>query len=188
MALSALKKNLREEYLLKRSLMPLYDAVKFSQLIEDYLLSLPEFLSAGSVALYAGVQGEVLTDRILLAALTQGKEVYYPKSDVDSLHFYKVEAKGDLSPGRYSIPEPSGEGRRVELKELDLIIVPGIAFDRTGSRLGFGKGYYDKELTGVSSPKIALAFHMQVTRDVLPVEKHDVRMDILITERGVERF
>lgn len=170
--------------------MPTEDARNFSLLIEDYLLSLPEFISAASIALYAGVHGEVLTERILTAALTQGKQVYFPKtlSAENALFFYKVESLSELSPGLYGVPEPDGTGVHARAKELDLIIVPGIVFDHTGMRVGFGKGYYDKELTGVSSTKVALAFYMQLHDAELPREKHDITMDMIITERGVERF
>lgn len=187
---SALKKSLREEYLLKRSLMPLEDATKLSLLIEDHLLSLLEFAEAKSVALYAGVQGEVLTDRILTAALTQGKDVYYPKTDScgERFFFFKVQSSEHLTPGAYGVLEPDGKGPKIESKDIDLIIVPGIVFDHTGGRIGFGKGCYDKALSGVSSPKVALAFHMQVMDRALPYEPHDVRMDMIITQRGVERF
>ncbi len=196
MGLSVLKKNLREEYLLKRRLMPAEDAARLSLVTCDYLLSLPEFARSARIALYAGVHGEVLTDRIFMAASTQGKEVFFPKSDSSGspLLFYKVDSLKDLTPGLYGVPEPKGKGAGpdsidpIDPVELDLIVVPGIAFDHSGARLGFGKGYYDMVLDGVSALKVALAFHMQVLEEPLPTEAHDVRMDMLITERGIERF
>lgn len=190
MAVSVLKKELREEFLLKRSLISLEEARRRSLLIVDYLLGLPEFKSAGSVALYSPARGEVLTDRIFKAASTQGKDVYFPKSDAvdNSILFFKVETLEELSPGLYGILEPDGGGDKAKAKDIDLIIVPGVAFDHTGMRLGYGKGFYDRELTDVSSSKIALAFESQILDEALPCEPHDVKMDMLITERGVERF
>lgn len=201
MGLSVSKKSLREECLLKRRLMPAEDAARLSLVICDYLLSLPEFSGANRIALYAGVHGEVTTDRVFTAAITQGKEVFFPKCDStgNPLLFYKVDSLKSLTPGLYGVPEPDGKGPdgkgpgpdsidSIDPAELDMIVVPGIAFDHSGTRLGFGKGYYDMVLSGVSVLKVALAFHMQVLDEPLPVEAHDVRMDMLITERGIERF
>lgn len=193
MGLSVSKKSLREEYLLKRRLMPAEDAARLSLVVCDYLLSLPEFSGSSRIALYAGVHGEVLTDRIFMAAITQGKEVFFPKSDSSGspLLFYKVDSLEDLTPGLYGVPEPVGKEAGpdpIDPAELDLIVVPGIVFDHSGARLGFGKGYYDMVLSGVSTIKVALAFYMQVLQEPLPTEAHDVRMDMLITERGIESF
>jgi 5-formyltetrahydrofolate cyclo-ligase len=193
MGLSVSKKSLREEYLLKRRLMPTEDAARLSLVVCDYLLSLPEFVSSSRIALYAGVHGEVSTDRIFKAAITQGKEVFFPKSEstVRPLLFYKTDSLEDLTPGLYGVPEPEGRGESVspiDPAELDLIVVPGIVFDHSGARLGFGKGYYDMVLSGVSAVKVALAFYMQVLEEPLPTEAHDIRMDMLITERGIESF
>lgn len=170
--------------------MPFEDARNLSLVIEQHLMGLPEFADAGRVALYAGVQNEVRTDEIFMSSLSRGKEVYYPKTDNsgECIFFYKVESREHLTPGPYGILEPEGKGTKIDPKDLDLIIVPGIVFDHTGMRLGYGKGYYDKELVNVSSPKVGLAFYMQVLDEALPREKHDIRMDMIITERGVQRF
>ena len=97
----------------------------------------------------------------------------------------------ELTPGTWQILEPKPEwrarlDRHVEAVELDLIIVPGLAFDRHGDRLGLGKGYYDRLLQHIrpDAVKIAVAFECQIV-DKIPVLPHDVRMDMVITENAV---
>ncbi|MEE8575113.1 MAG: 5-formyltetrahydrofolate cyclo-ligase [Thermodesulfobacteriota bacterium] len=187
------KKALREEYLLRRKEQPLSEGVRLSSFIEERLFALPEFTSAKRLALYASFDGEVATEGILDHAIGRGKEVFYPKADKDRKHlcFLNVMCKTDLTPGLFKIDEPDGDPDRseAEVDTLDLIIVPGIVFDRGGMRVGYGKGFYDRVLNEAKAPKVGLAFDFQVLDSgEIPKEEHDVIVDILLTESGVWRF
>jgi len=109
------------------------------------------------------------------------------------LDLFHLESMDELSLGMYRILEPKTElrdqpGKRVYPQDLDLVVVPGVAFDRRGGRMGHGFGYYDKLLEHVKpgTPLLALAFECQVY-DEIPVASHDVFMNAVITEKGVIR-
>ena len=109
-------------------------------------------------------------------------------NDDGELELFHLQSMDELETGMYGILEPSQELRRlpqkqVELKELDLIMVPGVGFDANGARMGHGKGYYDKLLENArpDTPLVALAFECQIF-DEIPVASHDVFMDKIITE------
>jgi len=128
--------------------------------------------------------GEVETHSLILGALSQGKKVCVPVTEPRNKSLYLVEIKGldNLVPGHYGILEPPLDQRSPRVESgWDLIVVPGVAFDHLGHRLGFGKGYYDRLLAEVQVPKIALAFSFQVVEpfETLP---HDVDMDLILTE------
>ena len=168
------------------------DALRLGLVIQEKLFGLPEFLEARRLALYAGLANEVRTDLLLSRALESRKEVSFPRVDSSikggGLVFIKVESIDELTPGLYGVPEPKGSGVEVDPKELDFIIVPGIAFDTAGARIGYGKGYYDKALKGVRCPIAALAYDLQVSADPIPTEAHDVGVDLLVTETRVVRI
>lgn len=141
----------------------------------------------GGIALYASFKNEVLTDEVLLDALERGKEVFYPKVIKGGLGFVRVNGKDELEVGSYDIPEPRGKGF-VEKPIVGLVVVPGVAFDVVGNRLGYGKGYYDRMLALLagSAQLVSLAFDFQVVEGI-PTQPHDMRVDWVITEKRVIR-
>jgi 5-formyltetrahydrofolate cyclo-ligase len=143
-----------------------------------------------AVALYAGVRGEVPTGRIREAYLSAGAKLYYPRVTGNGvLSFYRHREGDGWEKGRYGIPEPlRRRGSRPRSGPFDLVVVPGVAFDRKGRRLGHGFGYYDRFLGTLSEgvPRVGLAFSHQVVPEV-PVEAWDVPVHALITEEGVVR-
>ena len=140
---------------------------------------------------YLDFGSEVRTREYLPELWKLGKQVVVPYCVGDDLRLFCVEGVDELSPGMWGILEPKPEwrgrlDRRVEAAELDLIIVPGVAFDRRGGRLGFGKGYYDRFLRQVRADavKIALAFECQLVEEI-PMTEQDVCMDKVITEKWI---
>ena len=116
-------------------------------------------------------------------------EVRNPKVDKNKhkLILYEIKDVVELSPGYMGIPEPSsGDDRLVNLGEVDLVIIPGAAFDYSGNRLGYGAGYYDILLSEGKRkiPIIALAYEEQLV-DSIPSETHDVKVDIIVTDKRV---
>lgn len=139
---------------------------------------------------YFSVRSEVQTFDIIRQALRAGKRVALPVSISRGrrLIFREVtDFKADLKPGLLGIPEPKPSRPRVAPREADLIIVPGVAFDRRGYRLGTGGGFYDRFLRRVTRPaRVGLAFEAQLV-DKVPHAEHDERVDYIVTERRVIR-
>lgn len=148
------------------------------------------FQAAYRVSLYASFRNEVLTDDVFQKAIEEGKEVYYPRVTSGSdgrLGFFKVRDLKELSPGRYEIPEPGSAEDRIDPLTFDLVVVPGVAFDLRGARLGYGKGYYDRVLGQFKCRIVGLAFDFQVLNETIPIETHDVKVTAIVTEKRVIR-
>ena len=150
------------------------------------LLDTAEYKNAASVMLYCPIGNEVDTALIAERAFADGKRVLYPVTDEASGRMTAIEVTKDSEfvRGGFGIREPRGEAYA---GDIDLVIVPGVAFDREGGRLGFGKGCYDGFLAGIDAVKIGLCYDLQLT-DGLPTEEHDVRMDMIVTENEIIRI
>ena len=162
-----------------------------SQTICARLVALPEYARARTVLYYVDVRSEVRTRHALPAALGHGKRIVVPYCVEGELELFLLESMDELALGMYRILEPRAELRalphkRVRVEELDLIVVPGVAFDRRGARMGHGFGYYDKLLQHArpDTPLVALAFECQFFPEI-PVAPHDIFMDKIISEAAV---
>ncbi len=151
---------------------------------------LPAYAAAKSVMWYVDAGSEVRTRHTLPDALTHGKRVVVPWCVVETneLELFLLEDMSELVEGAYKILEPKAELRELPAKklkpqELDLVMVPGTAFDQRGGRMGQGKGYYDRLLSNArpDAPLVALAFDCQIFEEI-PVAGHDVFMDQVLTE------
>ncbi len=159
--------------------------------IVDRFMQLPEYHSAGTVMFYVDVRDEVRTRQALPGALQSGKRIVVPYCLDGELELFHLENMDELELGMYRILEPKTELRSVATKhlqpvDLDLVMVPGVAFDRQGGRTGHGKGYYDKLLqhARLDAPLGALSFECQLF-DEIPAEDHDIFMDKIVTEDNV---
>ena len=143
-----------------------------------------------AAALYCARAGEIPTGRIRDAYLAAGARLYYPRvTGRGTLAFYPHREGDGWETGPYGIPEPpSPAGVEPRLSGWDIIVVPGLAFDRRGKRLGRGFGYYDRFLGGLpeSVPRVGLAWASQRIPEV-PVDAWDVPVHALVTEEGVIR-
>jgi 5-formyltetrahydrofolate cyclo-ligase len=152
--------------------------------VEQRLFLLPEFRTASVVMLFASFQSEVETHHMIRRALAEGKRVVLPK--VRGKHLELLEIANfdhDVSPGAWGIPEPD-RGTPADLGEIDLIVVPGAAFDGAGNRVGYGGGFYDRLLPVYRGRTVALAFELQIVPAV-PVDPHDVPVAKIVTEQRV---
>jgi 5-formyltetrahydrofolate cyclo-ligase len=187
--LQQLKKAIRKQAHAARNALPNKD--ELSGVICERLVSMPEYARARTVMYYVDVRSEVRTRHYLPTALTQGKRIVTPYCVNGELQLFHLQNMDELAVGMYKILEPKAELRaiadkRVEAGELDLVIVPGVAFDREGGRTGHGFGYYDKLLNRArpDAPLIALAFECQLFPRI-PMQAHDVFMDKVVTEAAV---
>ena len=143
-----------------------------------------------AAAMYCALAGEVPTDRIRRAYLAAGALLHYPRVAGSRTLVFHPHREGDgWETGPYGIPEPSNPaGVEPRLSGWDIIVVPGLAFDRRGNRLGHGLGYYDRFLGGLpeSVTRVGLAFAGQLVPEV-PVDAWDVRVHAVVTEEGVIR-
>lgn len=179
---------MRCELLEMRRRLSFEEVWSLSALVQKRFVSLSFFKKARRLSLYASFQNEVLTDDIFRIAAGEGKEVFYPRvtrGDKRHLGFFKVRHLKELSSGSYDIPEPGEREEKVTPGTFDLVVVPGVAFDESGGRLGYGKGYYDMALKGLECPVVALAYEFQVVKEAIPVEDHDVPVEAIATERRV---
>ena len=184
-----MKKIIRKEILRKRNEIPVNVRFRKDALIKKTLFALSEFASAKTVLFYASFRSEADTAGMIEESLQAGKKVVLPRVDKEKhfLRLYEIKDPGELSPGYMGIPEPSvPDDRLITIDETDVVIIPGVAFDYSGNRLGYGAGYYDKLLSKRMKKIqiIALAYEEQIV-DSIPSEAHDVKVDMIVTDKRV---
>ena len=180
------KDEIRAEMKAKRRKISADDKNEKSHKAAAALLGTSEYQNAESVMLYFPIGNEVDTAAIAERAHAEGKRVLYPVTDEESGLIMPIEVSKEtvFERGGFGIKEPKGA---IYVGMIDLIIVPGVAFDREGGRLGFGKGCYDGFLAGVGAVRVGLCYGMQLT-DGLPTEEHDAKMDMIVTENEIIRI
>jgi len=160
-----------------------------SRLITEYLSRLDPLLEASVVMGYVAINNEVDVWPFLEHCLGQGKTVVLPRIEVatDCLVAVRFTGRENLIKGKFGITEPQGEALPPEL--IDAVLVPGVAFDRRGYRLGYGKGYYDRFLPKLRRGALTIGIaHSHQVVDEIPHSFHDYRLDYLVTEKGLFRF
>ncbi len=183
------KKLLREQAHAARNKQENKD--ELSRQICDAFMALPAYAAARTVMFYVDVRSEVRTRHSLPLALTHGKRLVVPYCVGKELELFVLENMDELSVGAFKILEPRPElrdlpGKRVQPPDLDLVMVPGVAFDARGGRMGHGFGFYDRLLENArpDAPLVALAFECQMFPEI-PMAGHDVFMDAIVTEKAV---
>ena len=138
---------------------------------------LPLLKGYNHIALFASLTDEIDTFPLIEALLKQDKIIYLPKAEGNDLNFYQITRLEDLeiSKDKYHIRQPKG-GNPVNPKDIEIIICPGVAFDKHHNRLGHGKGYYDRYLSKCSTYKIGVCYIEQLF-DEIPADKYDIKMD-----------
>lgn len=184
-----LRQRLKE---IRNSLDPAWVA-EASQAIQKRLLELPEYVSARTVMSYVSVGKEVETHQLLLRMRKEGKTVVIPWCEGKELRLFRWESFDELENGTLNILEPRAELRlrqdkRIAPDELDLILVPGLGFDRNGNRLGRGAGYYDRFLktTPRRVVRLGLSFECQIVENI-PMSANDEKVDLVVTECSIYR-
>ncbi|MDD4352337.1 MAG: 5-formyltetrahydrofolate cyclo-ligase [Candidatus Gracilibacteria bacterium] len=174
------KSEIRQTILVKRDALNAVEITDLSFKIGEKLLQHPKFQVAQKILLYAAKGSEVQTLDLIEQALKLGKEVYLPKVEGEELRIYGTRGLRDLKGGAFGILEPT-LNEELDPADLDLIILPGVAFDQRGYRIGYGKGYYDRLLKKTKAYTIGLSYDFQFIAN-LPHEEHDVAVDEVITK------
>jgi len=182
------KNKLRRKILKARRKLPFAEREALSEALAAKLFALPQWQDANRVGLYAHLPGEVMTDGIIEQAWAEGKQVALPRvveemaedqQPIVALEWYHVRRVDELEPGAYGVREPRTTLPLLDSASFDLLLVPGVVFDRAGNRIGFGKGFYDRTLAGFNGYTVALAFACQIV-DSVPVEPWDQKVQMII--------
>lgn len=182
-----MKKDLRKELLAKRSQLSREDVAFKSSSISKQLISNPIYEKANHVMVYLSFRNEVETASIIKDLFDNNKKVYIPLTVPDTREMIVSELldlEKDLEIGNFGVLEPKKDAvRPVPIDTLDLVLVPGVGFDKRGYRVGYGGGYYDRFLPKLSQavPTVALAFDVQMIEKA-PTDQYDFPVQYVITE------
>ena len=183
------KAALRETVLRRRGALPEVVRASLGRRILAAVLDLPAYGRAGVVLAYASFGAELGTDEFLRRVLDDGKILLLPRVERVGLVLYEVrDVARDLVPRTWGIREPEPDHRPVaDPGRVDFALIPGVAFDRSGRRLGYGGGFYDRLISGGLSdgtPLVSGAFEVQVV-DEVPAGPHDAPVDVVVTEKEI---
>ena len=185
------KRELRGAILKQRDALSADEIAARSAAAGKRLLSLSEVSAARLILFFVSFGSEIDTVPMISRSLAAGKRIAVPRVErrARKLMPYEVrDLQSDLEPGAYGILEPKPDRPPARLDEIDVVIVPAVAWDEEGFRVGYGAGYYDRFLPEVpQAVRIGLGFELQVRSDV-PRGPNDLPVDILVTEAAVRRF
>ncbi len=188
MSVEAGKQAIREQMKSRRRALSSQSIQQRSQLVHAVVLAWDPYVEAGSVMFYMAFGGEVLTAPLMRQASAAGKTVAAPRVQIVGrrLNAHVVSEPDEMCPGAFGIPAPPETAPVLPPDSIDLVVVPALAFDRRGHRLGFGGGYYDRFLAHLPERTVTLglAFDFQLL-DALPVGDHDQPLDYVATETEI---
>ena len=186
------KNNLRDKFRKSRNGLLLKDKEKKSKRIAKKVFSLQEFKNARVIMFYFSFEGEVRTEEMIDAALNMGKRVVLPvvidRQGKMEVFEVKKDYKKQLTKGAFGIMGiKKSLTEKFNKKNIEMVIVPGIVFDKEGQRIGFGYGYYDRFLKKLKKEvcRVGLAYELQVINKIPFKKKHDVDMNLIITEKKI---
>lgn len=180
-----MKALIRDEMKAKRRNMNKNEVAEKSRKAAQLFLNSGIYKSAKIIMLYMPLGNETDTGEIIRRAFADGKTLVLPVTDEQSGRItpYVLEQDTLLEKGGFSVVEPRNS-EPIEKSEIDAVLVPGIAFDKKGARLGFGRGCYDMFLEKMKAVKLGYCYSFQLL-DEIPSDSHDIRMDYIITEKEI---
>ena len=182
------KRRLRRQMSLLRNADSAADSERAGARAASALIELDLAKRAARIALYAALPYEIPTRTLFDAVIAKTGAALLPRTtDPIGLEFFAVERWEELRPGAFGVLEPRADGTRVRLRPDDLVVVPGVAFDRAGYRLGHGKGYYDRAFAtelGDSPTLVGFAYEFQIV-DAVPHDERDRQMDAIVTDQEI---
>jgi len=180
------KSDLRKQLLARRGALDAPEVVAASRMAQQSLMATQEFVRGTVIALYAPIRNELDTAFVLRHAIACGMTVLLPVVSGAGLIFRRIGSPDSLKRGAFGILEPDESCMEVSPREADVIVVPGIAFDLSGRRIGYGKGFYDRVLHNLEGKGklIGFCYDFQLLTEIVD-EPHDVVMDMIVTEHRV---
>ena len=184
------KKSLRKEILAKRNIMDAIEKEEKDRKILDEFYESNYYREAKNIFIYISYDSEINTKGIIKKALRDNKKIYVPRTEFKTrlMDAVEITSLNNLIESEYGILEPSVEEPHIDPNEIDLIVVPGVAFDRNGGRMGYGAGFYDRYFKKINEDnmkkviKLALAYDFQILEKI-PMNEQDVPVNYIITEK-----
>lgn len=188
-----MKNQIRQKYKQIRQMLSTTEVINNSKNISIQLFQTPFWQNSQTVMLYLSFQNEVITDLIYQQGWSENKNMLAPICSAKEgyMRMSLLSSFSQLQFNQYGIRELPIELQQIMVPEnIDLCLIPGIAFDLTGNRLGFGSGYYDRYLAKVPphAIRIALAFECQIYPETIPTDTYDLPMDYILTEKQLYRI
>ena len=182
-SITCMKSKIRDEMKIKRKSMPKEEALAKSLIAQSTFLDSDMYRESEILMLYIPLGNETSTLDIIEKAHFDGKTVLVPVTDSKTyeLTAHKITKDSEFEKGTFSVTEPK-EKADFDVSKIDVVLVPGVAFSRWGSRIGFGKGCYDKFLKDITALKVGYCYDFQIT-DEFYSDDFDIEMDYLITEK-----
>lgn len=181
------KKNIREEIIDKRNNLILDIKQNYDSLIFEEIINSEIYKKSKKIFTYISFGSEVDTIKLINYSFSNNKEVYVPKinKQTKDMIALKIHNFNNMSVDKWGIIEPKSVDKTNIGTDFDLIIMPGIAFDKQGNRIGYGGGYYDKYISKLNNASnlLALAYDFQIIQDI-ESESHDIKVDFILTNKG----
>ena len=179
--IAAEKSRLRAEMLAKLRAFSGDERAAQNSKIADQFFALPEFVAARTIGFFASEPFEVATDFLIEKSFELGKKVALPRVEKNStaLEFHSIQDLSDCAPGCFGINCPAISAPKISLAEIDLLVVPALAFDSSGERLGRGGGFFDRVLQKFSGASVGLAFDFQIL-PTIPTEDFDEKVKCVV--------
>lgn len=171
------KESIRKSLLAERNSLSEQEVMERSKKIRYKIKNYSPFVESARIMIYFEIDSEVKVSPLL----KDNKEFYLPRVVNGNIIAIKFNGFANLKTNKFGINEPDGKEDR---KNIDLCLVPGVGFDKTGNRIGYGKGYYDKFLREFKGLKIGVCYDFQLVEEI-PSKSHDIKMDVVITEKDV---
>lgn len=180
------KKEIRKKYKTMRDQMDQREVRTLSERICEHIINLDDFSKAEYIYAYYPLGNEADIRAAVEEAWRLGKRVAFPKVFGDEMRFFEIDDFSHLHPGTFGVMEPE-ENQPADWQQV-LILVPGVAFDMTGNRMGFGKGYYDRYLEQMpEAVTVGIAYGLQIA-EYIPTEPTDVRLNYVVTEEDIRKI
>lgn len=182
------KKSIRKNIISKRDSLEYEEKKQFDKRIKDILKASNFYKEAKNIFIYVGFGSEINTADYINEFLKEGKKIFVPRIDIGKkvMDAVSINSLQELKANKFGILEPDKDNEVIDKNELDLIIVPGVAFDCNGGRVGYGGGYYDKYMKDIDGDicRVAICYNFQLL-EYLPIEDHDIKVHKIITEDGI---
>ena len=177
------KQTLRKKYLKIRK--DIANKNLKSKSIFNQIIKTKEYEKANIIAIYNSLNSEVNTNDLIDYSISKNKIVLLPRVVNDDLVFYKIDSHTILIKSEFNVFEPiSNPNNYISSDKIDIIIIPGVCFDKDRNRLGMGKGYYDRYLKNIKATKIGICFSEQLIKSI-PIDNNDIKMDLIITDKEI---